>query len=58
MIVTFVGFLGRLEPVAVRPRGGINGAVVAALVVTYFTFCPVFLFIWRAARWWNPPTVI
>ena len=45
MIVTFVGFLGGWNQLPFGADAALMGAVVAALVVTYFTFLPSFLFI-------------
>ena len=45
MIVTFVGFLGGWNQLPFGPDAALMAAVVAALVVTYFTFLPSFLFI-------------
>ena len=45
MIVTFVGFLGGWSQLPFGPESALMAAVVAALVVTYFTFLPSFLFI-------------
>ncbi len=45
MIVTFVGFLGGWSQLPLGPDSALMAAVVAAGVVTYFTFLPSFLFI-------------
>jgi len=45
MIVTFVGFLGGWNQLPLGPEAALMAAVIAALVVTYFTFLPSFLFI-------------
>ena len=45
MIVTFVGFLGGWSQLPFGPESVLMAAVIAALVVTYFTFLPSFLFI-------------
>ena len=45
MIVTFVGFLGGWSQLPFGPDAALMAAVIAALVVTYFTFLPSFLFI-------------
>jgi chromate transporter len=45
MIVTFVGFLGGWSQLPLGPEAALQGAMIAALVVTYFTFLPSFLFI-------------
>jgi len=45
MIVTFVGFLGGWSQLPLGPDALLMAGVVAAVVVTYFTFLPSFLFI-------------
>ncbi|MGZ8916254.1 MAG: chromate efflux transporter [Methylobacter sp.] len=45
MIVTFVGFLGGWSQLPFGPDALLTAGVVAAVVVTYFTFLPSFLFI-------------
>jgi chromate transporter len=45
MIVTFVGFLGGWSQLPFGPDASLTAGVVAAVVVTYFTFLPSFLFI-------------
>jgi len=45
MIVTFVGFLGGWSQLPFGPDALLMSGVVAAAVVTYFTFLPSFLFI-------------
>ena len=45
MIVTFVGFLGGWSQLPFGPDGLLMAGMVAAVVVTYFTFLPSFLFI-------------
>jgi len=45
MIVTFVGFLGGWSQLPFGPDALLMAGVVAAVVVTYFTFLPSFLFI-------------
>ncbi|MCX7096845.1 MAG: chromate efflux transporter [Methylococcales bacterium] len=45
MIVTFVGFVGGWTAVPLSPDTALLPAIYAALVVTYFTFLPSFLFI-------------
>jgi chromate transporter len=45
MVVTFVGFLGGWNQMPFGPEAALMAAVIAALVVTYFTFLPSFLFI-------------
>ncbi len=45
MIVTFVGFLGGWSQLPFGPEAMLMAGVVAAVVVTYFTFLPSFLFI-------------
>jgi chromate transporter len=45
MIVTFVGFLGGWSQLPFGPDTLLMAGVVAAIVVTYFTFLPSFLFI-------------
>ena len=50
MVVTFVGFVGGWTEEVFGPHSLILGAAVAALVVTYFTFLPSFIFISWARR--------
>ena len=45
MVVAFVGFLGGWTTQVFGPEARIAAAVVAAVVVTWFTFLPSFLFI-------------
>ncbi|MCX7088226.1 MAG: chromate efflux transporter, partial [Methylococcales bacterium] len=45
MIVTFVGFLGGWSQLPLGSDAMLLSAVVAAVIVTYFTFLPSFLFI-------------
>jgi len=45
MIVTFVGFLGGWSQLPFGSDSALMAAIAAALVVTYFTFLPSFLFI-------------
>jgi len=45
MVVTFVGFLGGWSQLPFGSDGLLIGGIVAAVVVTYFTFLPSFLFI-------------
>jgi chromate transporter len=45
MIVTFVGFLGGWNAVPLATDTPLMAGVIAAVVVTYFTFLPSFLFI-------------
>jgi chromate transporter len=45
MIVTFVGFLGGWSQLPLGPDALLMAGVVAAVVATYFTFLPSFLFI-------------
>ncbi len=45
MIVTFVGFLAGWSQLPFGPEAALLAGVVAAVVVTYFTFLPSFLFI-------------
>ena len=45
MVVTFVGFLGGWRQAVLGPEALLAGAVLAALVVTWFTFLPSFVFI-------------
>ncbi|TAN64705.1 MAG: chromate efflux transporter [Methylobacter sp.] len=45
MIVTFVGFLGGWSQLPFGPDALLMAGVVAAVVATYFTFLPSFLFI-------------
>jgi chromate transporter len=45
MIVTFVGFLGGWNSLPVDSESALMMGIIAATVVTYFTFLPSFLFI-------------
>lgn len=45
MVVTFVGFVGGWAKAVLGPEHLFLGATLAAIVVTYFTFLPSFLFI-------------
>ena len=45
MVVTFVGFLGGWRQAVLGPEALLAGAVLAATVVTWFTFLPSFVFI-------------
>ncbi len=45
MVVTFVGFLGGWTQQVLGPQALFLGAALAALVVTWFTFLPSFIFI-------------
>ena len=45
MVVTFVGFLGGWSKAVLGPEALLAGAVLAAVVVTWFTFLPSFIFI-------------
>ncbi len=45
MVVAFVGFLGGWSQQVLGPQAPFLGAVLAAAVVTWFTFLPSFLFI-------------
>lgn len=49
MIVTFVGFLGGWNSLPVDSESALMMGTIAALVVTYFTFLPSFLFILAGA---------
>ncbi|MSP27251.1 MAG: chromate efflux transporter [Methylococcales bacterium] len=49
MIVTFVGFLGGWNTLPLGADTPLIAGVIAALVVTYFTFLPSFLFILAGA---------
>jgi chromate transporter len=49
MIVTFVGFLGGWNALPLGADGSLMAGVVAAVLVTYFTFLPSFLFILAGA---------
>jgi chromate transporter len=44
-VVTFVGFLGGWHKAVLGPEALLLSAVLAALVVTWFTFLPSFIFI-------------
>ena len=45
MIVTFVGFLGGWSQLQFGSEAALMAGVIAAVIVTYFTFLPSFLFI-------------
>ena len=46
MVVTFIGFLGgHVQPVMAGEQGALWSALLGALVATWFTFLPSFLFI-------------
>jgi len=49
MVVTFVGFVGGWTREVFGPHNLVFGATAAALVVTYFTFLPSFIFIFLGA---------
>jgi chromate transporter len=49
MIVTFVGFLGGWNAVPLATDSALMTGTIAAVVVTYFTFLPSFLFILAGA---------
>jgi chromate transporter len=49
MVVTFVGFVGGWAKEVFGPHNLFLGATVAAVVVTYFTFLPSFIFIFLGA---------
>jgi chromate transporter len=49
MVVTFVGFVGGWAKEIFGPHNLFLGATVAAVVVTYFTFLPSFIFIFLGA---------
>ena len=49
MVVTFVGFVGGCTKEIFGPHNLFLGATVAAVVVTYFTFLPSFIFIFLGA---------
>jgi chromate transporter len=49
MVVTFVGFVGGWVKEIFGPHHLLAGASVAAVVVTYFTFLPSFVFIFLGA---------
>jgi chromate transporter len=45
MVVTFVGFVGGWTKALFGPDALLSAGIVAATVVTFFTFLPSFLFI-------------
>jgi chromate transporter len=49
MVVTFVGFLAGWNTAFLGPDQHVTAAVLAALVVTWFTFLPSFIFIFAGA---------
>lgn len=49
MVVTFVGFVGGWTKEVLGPHNLALGATLAAIVVTYFTFLPSFVFIFLGA---------
>lgn len=48
MIVTFVGFLGGWNSPSIDSESALMMGIIAATVVTYFTFCQVFCLFWQA----------
>ncbi len=53
MVVAFVGFVGAWGQALFGPEQRLLAGVVAAVVVTWFTFLPSFLFILVGAPWVN-----
>jgi chromate transporter len=51
MVVTYVGFLGGWSHAVLGPNALFWGATLAALVVTWFTFLPSFIFILAGGPW-------
>ena len=51
MVVTYVGFLGGWSKAVLGPDSLFLGAALAALVVTWFTFLPSFIFILAGGPW-------
>ncbi|MBC7917389.1 MAG: chromate efflux transporter [Rhodoferax sp.] len=51
MVVTFVGFVGGWTQQVLGADALVLGAVLAALVVTWFTFLPSFIFILAGGPW-------
>lgn len=51
MVVTFVGFVGGWAQQVLGADAMVWGAVLAALVVTWFTFLPSFIFILAGGPW-------
>ena len=51
MVVAFVGFLGAWAAPPLGPEHVVAGSVIAALLVTWFTFLPSFVFILAGAPW-------
>lgn len=51
MVVAFVGFVGAWQHLALGPDALVLAGVAGALVATYFTFLPSFLFILLGGPW-------
>jgi chromate transporter len=51
MVVAFIGFLGAWAAPPLGPEHVVAGSVIAALLVTWFTFLPSFVFILAGAPW-------
>jgi chromate transporter len=49
MVVAFVGFVGGWNTTVLGPDALLAGAILAACIVTFFTFLPSFLFILTGA---------
>ncbi len=56
MVVAFVGFIGSWAHEALGQTSTLAAGAAGAIVATYFTFLPSFLFISSADRWSKPPT--
>jgi chromate transporter len=56
MVVAFVGFVGAWTKEIFGPDMLLLAGFAGAVVATFFTFLPSYLFILAGRRWWRPPT--